>query len=73
MYSFIKGERIWYHYDCLGMSLSDGLKFGASGDGFVCPHCLDTTLDVPGAAVDNSTADRQDLPSTPNAPFVPYG
>ena len=30
---------VWYHYDCVGLSLSDGLRLEASKDCFVCPHC----------------------------------
>ena len=34
------------HYDCLGMSLSNGLRLGTSKNGFISPHCFATTLGV---------------------------
>ena len=38
-----------YAYDCLSMPLSDGLRLGASKDGFVCPHWSAAALDTSGA------------------------
>ena len=34
-----EGCFIWYHYDCLGLSLVEGQKLGASTAPFVCPQC----------------------------------
>jgi len=30
-----EGCNIWYHYDCLGLSLSEGRRLGASQENFV--------------------------------------
>ena len=52
----IVGCCVWYHYDCVGLLLSDGLQLGASKDSFVCPHC--------------STANSDDVDSHVIAPVV---
>ena len=44
------GYCVWYHYDCVGLSLSDGLQLGTSQDGFVCPHCAAADSDTRSAA-----------------------
>ena len=28
---------VWYHYDCVGLTLEEGRRIGASGKDFVCP------------------------------------
>ena len=30
---------IWYHHDCVGLTLEEGRRIGASGKHFVCPSC----------------------------------
>ena len=30
---------VWYHYDCLGLTMEESRRIGASGEGFVCPSC----------------------------------
>lgn len=30
---------VWYHYDCVGLTLEEGRRIGASGKDFVCPSC----------------------------------
>ena len=66
---------IWYHYNCVGMPLSEGLRLGASKDGFVCPHCSAAASDVSDVHADNFTNGVQDLLSTVNAEkcFTPSG
>ena len=28
---------VWYHYDCLGLTMEEGRRIGASGEEFLCP------------------------------------
>ena len=39
-----EGCCVWYHYDCLGFSLTESQRLGSSEANFVCPNCsnLDT-------------------------------
>ena len=50
-----EGCCVWYHHDCLGLSLAEGQRLGASGTKFVCPHCTDidtsTPSDHPASAI----------------------
>ena len=32
-------DNVWYHYDCVGFTLEEGRRIGASGKDFVCPSC----------------------------------
>ena len=52
---------IWYHYDCVGIPLSESLRLGASKNGFVCPHCSMVASDVSDVHADYSTNGGQDL------------
>ena len=36
-----EGCCIWYHYDCLGLSLAKAQELGASNAPFICPQCSD--------------------------------
>ena len=56
------GCHVWYHYDCLGLSLSDGLLVGASENGFVCPHCSADAVDIPGTSASDQVPDGCDSP-----------
>ena len=38
-----EGCSIWYHYDCLGLSPSDGQRLGASHENFICPFCIENS------------------------------
>ena len=42
-----EGCCVWYHYDCLGLSLSDGQKLGCSKTSFVHPHCSNSDITTP--------------------------
>ena len=39
----------------VGITLSEGLRPGASKDGLVCPHCFAAASDVSGVHADNFT------------------
>ena len=30
---------VWYHYDCLGLTIEEGQRIEASNEDFVCPSC----------------------------------
>jgi len=36
-----EGCYIWFHYDCLGLSLAEAQDLGASNVPFICPQCSD--------------------------------
>ena len=40
---------VWYHYDCVGLTLEEGWRIGASGKDFVCPLCRLIPDDSPDA------------------------
>ena len=47
----LQGENcnVWYHYDCVGLTLEEGRRIGASGKDFVCPSCRFIPDDSPDA------------------------
>ena len=51
-----KGCKIWYHYDCLGLSLSDRQRLGASQENFVCPFCIDNSTPYHASPVTSGSA-----------------
>ena len=59
---------VWYHYDCVGLSISDGLQLGASENGFVCPHCSTTKSNTTDNYVHTASA-VDDCLFTPDVDF----
>jgi len=49
-----EGCNIWYHYDCIGLSLSDGQRLGASQ--VVCPFCVDNSTPSHASPVPGGSA-----------------
>ena len=49
---------VWYHHDCLGLSLAKGQQLEVSRTRFVCPHCTDIDISTPSDHPTSATIEQ---------------
>ena len=66
-----EGCYIWYHYDCLGLSLAEGQRLGASSAPFVCPQCNSTDTYIILNSTPAFTTEQNLISNGPSLSFKP--